>query len=100
MKLKLFSFLGLLFFCPLVIAQTVSTAYSTQINSTFANLDKTKVPHKLLIDYAMEFEELSAFNGAMTADNFLHRGHYTGIYNTLLMARVQVGGVPSQPYDF
>jgi hypothetical protein len=35
-------------------AQTVNTDYATQINSTFANLDKTKVPNKLLIDYAME----------------------------------------------
>lgn len=96
MKLKLFSFLGLAMLCSLfTAAQTVSTAYATQINSTFANLDKSKVPHKLLIDYAMEFEELSAFNGTLTADNFLHRGHYTGIYNTLLMARVQTGGVPS-----
>jgi hypothetical protein len=70
-------------------AQTVNTDYATQINSIFANLDKTKVPNKLLIDYAMEFEELSAFGGTMTADNIIHRGNYTGIYNTLLMARVQ-----------
>jgi hypothetical protein len=72
-------------------AQTVNTDYATQINSTFANLDKSKVPNKLLIDYAMEFEELSGFSGTMTADNILHRGNYTGIYNTLLMARVQAG---------
>lgn len=70
-------------------AQTVSTDYATQINSVFANLDKTKVPHKLLIDYAMEFAELSAYNGTLTTDNAVHRGTYTEIYNTLLMARVQ-----------
>lgn len=52
-----------LLFCLLTIgsiqAQTVSTDYATQINPVFANLDKTKVPHKILIDYAMEFAELS-----------------------------------------
>jgi hypothetical protein len=72
-----------------VKAQTVNTAYATQINATFANLDKTKVPQKLLVDYAMEFAELSAYNGTLTADNIVHRGQYTAIYNTLLMSRVQ-----------
>lgn len=86
-------FLRTILFCLFAMgslqAQSVSTDYATQINSVFANLDKTKVPHKLLIDYAMEFAELSAFNGTLTADNALHRGTYTEIYNTLLMARVQ-----------
>lgn len=93
MKPTLFFFRGMflcmLFFAFSINAQTVSTAYATQINSTFANLDKTKVPQKLLIDYAMEFAELSAYNGTLTTDNILHRGHYTAIYNTLLMSRVQ-----------
>ncbi len=84
---------GLLFLCLFstcfLQAQTVSTAYATQINSTFANLDKTKIPHKLLVDYAMEFEELSAYNGTLTNENLVNVGNFTGIYNTLLMARVQ-----------
>ncbi|WP_299551896.1 hypothetical protein [Seonamhaeicola sp.] len=69
-------------------AQTVSTAYQTQINSTFAGVDKTKIPHQLLVDYAMEFAELSAYSGTLTSDNLTHRGHLTAIYHTLLMARV------------
>ena len=83
---------GLLLLCffatQLVTAQTVSTDYATQINSTFSNLDKTRIPHKLLVDYAMEFEELSNFNGVLTSNNITNKGTYTGIYNTLLMARV------------
>ena len=78
-----------LFATHFVQAQTVSTAYATQINATFANLDKTKIPHKLLVDYAMEFEELSAYNGTLTTQNLVNAGNYKGIYNTLLMARVQ-----------
>ncbi len=91
-KLLFFS-KGLLLLClfatPFVNAQTVNTDYATQINSTFANLDKTKIPQKLLVDYAMEFEELSNFNGTITTTNVINVGNYTGIYNTLLMARVQ-----------
>ena len=78
-----------LFATHFVQAQTVSTAYATQINATFANLDKTKIPHKLLVDYAMEFEELSAYNGTLTTQNLVNAGNYKGIYNTLIMARVQ-----------
>ena len=36
----------------------------------------------------MEFEELSNFNGVLTSNNITNKGTYTGIYNTLLMARV------------
>lgn len=84
---------GLLLLClfatQFVTAQSVNTEYATQINSTFANLDKTRIPHKLLVNYAMEFEELSAFNGTLSSQNFVNVGNYKGIYNTLLMSRVQ-----------
>lgn len=81
--------LTLCLFPKQIHSQTVSTDYATQINSVFANVDKSKVPHKLLVDYAMEFAELSAYNGVLTPENIVNRGHYTNIYNTLLMARVQ-----------
>ncbi len=72
-------------------AQTVNTNFATQINSTFAGINKNNVPHSLLADYAMEFAELSAYNGTLTANNIVHKGTYTSIYNTLLMARVKTG---------
>lgn len=75
------------------IAQTVNTTFATQINNTLSGLDKSKVPHKLLKDQAMEFAELGAFNGTLTTDNIVHRGNYAALYNTLLMSRVQ-SGVP------
>jgi hypothetical protein len=74
-------------------AQTVNTTFATQINNTLSGLDKSKVPHKLLKDQAMEFAELGAFNGTLTTDNIVHRGNYAALYNTLLMSRVQ-SGVP------
>jgi len=41
-------------------AQTVNTEWATKINQTFAGMDKNKVPHSLLRDYAMEFTNLDA----------------------------------------
>lgn len=93
--------LCLLLFGFLSHAQTVNTDYATQINAVFANLDKSKIPNKLLVDYAMEFEELSNFNGSISANNIVTAGTYTNIYNTLLMSRVQ-SGVPGlvSPQNF
>ena len=82
--------LGSLFYTT---AQTVNTTFASQINNALSGLDKSKVPHKLLKDQAMEFVELGAFNGTLTTDNIVHRGNYAALYNTLLMARVQ-SGVP------
>lgn len=70
-------------------AQEIDTTYAEAINRVFAGLDMTRVPHNLLKDYAMEFIDLEAYNGELTENNFLHRGHYASIYNTLLMARPQ-----------
>jgi hypothetical protein len=70
--------------------QEISSDYATQTNSIFAGISKTRVPNGLLLDYAMEFAELSAFNGAtLTNENTITTSQYTDIYNTLLMARVQ-----------
>lgn len=74
---------------PLLKAQTVSTVYATQINSAFAGVDKSKVPHQLLKDYAMEFTELAAYNGVLTDTNYVQKSAFKSIYNTLFMARVQ-----------
>ena len=88
---------GIFIFCLLLSnlanAQSVSTAYATQINATFANLDKTRIPHKLLVDYAMEFAELSGYKGTLTNENIVNRGQFTSIYNTLLMSRVNTNVV-------
>ena len=97
MKKLLYFSKGLLLFCLFathsIQAQTISTAYASQINATFANLDKTRIPHKLLVDYAMEFAELSGYNGVLTTENIVNRGQFTSIYNTLLMSRVNTSVV-------
>jgi hypothetical protein len=83
-------------------AQEIDTTFADKINRVFAGLDKSKVPHNLLKDYAMEFIDLEAYNGEFTENNFLHRGHYVSIYNTLLMARTQTevpGLVPPEQFE-
>lgn len=70
-------------------AQTINTSYKTAINAKFAGIDKTKVPHKLLINQGMEFAELTDYSGAITNTNWATRGKFTDVYNTLLMSRTQ-----------
>lgn len=80
----------LLFFSNNVIqSQTVSNDYKNTINQVFSGVDLNKVPHHLLSDYAMEFVDLSAYNGTNTANNFVHKGIFASGYKTLLMARTQ-----------
>lgn len=81
-------------------AQTISTDFATQINSTFAGVNKSKVPHQLLKDYAMEFTELAAYNGVLTDTNYVQRAAYKSIYNTLFMARVQTVSSLINPANF
>lgn len=70
-------------------AQTVSNDFKNTINDVFAGVDLTKVPHHLLLDYAMEFVDIRSYNGVATDTNYVHKGIYTAGYNTLLMARTQ-----------
>lgn len=72
-----------------VEAQTVNTEWAAKINQTFAGIDKNKVPHSLLRDYAMEFTDLAAYNGVLTDTSYVSKASLTSIYNTLLMARVK-----------
>jgi hypothetical protein len=70
-------------------AQTeINTSFSTQMNTVFANLDKTKVPYGYLRDYAMEFTNLENYNGKATlADsNLTDMGNFWEVYNTLISA--------------
>lgn len=70
-------------------AQSINTEWATRINQTFAGVDKDKIPHSLLRDYAMEFTDLSMYNGTLSDTNFVSRGKLKSIYNTLVMARVK-----------
>lgn len=42
---------------------TIDTSFRTQMNTVFANIDKSKVPNGILRDYTMEFTNLEYYNG-------------------------------------
>ena len=68
---------------------TLDTSYATQINYIFANVDKSRIPHGILIDYGMEFTDLRQFNGtAPLADsNKCDLAAFYDVYNSLVMSR-------------
>lgn len=69
----------------------INTSFAEQINHVFQHIDKKRVPHGLLQDYAFEFTELSAYNGIVVDSNAVHVGTYQKIYNTLFMAQIREG---------
>lgn len=101
MKIKLPVLLLLFFVFGYLSAQEVifegntelNTSYADTINHIFEHLDKTKIPHGLLLDQAIEFTHISAYHGAINDTNQVYIGNYKAIYNTLLMSRTQQEGM-------
>lgn len=85
-------FIALVLYCPNLHAQkNISTKFADRINYIFQYVDKSKVPHGLLLDYAMEFADLKNYSGALTDSNYVYLNNYRSIYNTLVASRVRKG---------
>ena len=70
-------------------AQTeIDTHWKNQINPIFQGLNKNRVPHKVLLDYAMEFTNVPAYNGTLTDSTYVDATILGNIYKTLFMAKV------------
>jgi hypothetical protein len=50
----------------------VNTTWKNEVNKIFDKLDVKKVPHGLLLDRAMEFTNVPAYNGKLTDSTFLY----------------------------
>jgi hypothetical protein len=76
----------LLFLLPLLsMAQiNVNNRWKSSINPIFENLDKSKIPSGMLLDYAMEFTDVTAYNGVLTDSTFINTHVMGGNINTLL----------------
>lgn len=59
------------------------------MNTVFGSLDKTKIPHGILLDYGMEFTNVPAYNGTLTDSTYSDKSSLNQIYNTLLSSRVR-----------
>ena len=96
--LLLFAFLFSLFTNA---QQEINTTFATQMNSVFGPLDKTKVPHGVLLDYGMEFTNVPAYNGTLTDSTYSDKSTLKQIYNTLLSSRVrEVSSIWVTPVEY
>lgn len=79
-------------------AQTdINTSFSDRMNYIFQPLEKNRVPNGLLLDYAMEFTNLSNFNGTtLTDSNKVMTSEFWEIYNTLYLSRIHPNGFTIQ----
>ena len=77
----------LLFLMPLIMkAQiNVDNQWKNSINPIFVNLDKSKVQSGMLLDYAMEFADVTAYNGALTDTTYIDAIVLGDIYKTLFL---------------
>ncbi len=79
----------LLLLCLLATAQKhVNAEWEKQINEVFGGLDFSKVPKGILLDYAMEFTNVQAYNGTITDSTAINAGVMSSIYKTLFMGKV------------
>jgi hypothetical protein len=79
----------LLLFSILAMAQKeIDTQWKNQINSIFQGMDKSRVPNEILLDYAMEFTNVPAYNGTITDSTFVNANAIGNIYKTLFMGKV------------
>lgn len=66
----------------------IDSQWANQINPIFNGLDKSRVPHAVLLDYAMEFTDVMAYNGVLTDSTAIDVNVYSNIYKTLFMGKV------------
>ena len=84
-------FLALLLalFCQNLTAQIhVDNQWKNIINPIFNNLDKSKIQSGILLDYAMEFTDVPAYNGITTDTTYIDANILGSIYKTLFMGKV------------
>lgn len=79
----------LLLLPSLLFAQIhVDNNWKNSINPIFENLDKTKISSGMLLDYAMEFTDVEAYNGVVTDSTYVNANVVGDIYKTLFMSKV------------
>lgn len=71
------------------------------LQSTFSNLDKSKIETGLLLDAAVEFADLKKYNGIPTDSSYTSTKIIGDIYNTIVMSKVSANqGTLKPPADF
>jgi len=86
---NLLSLLALFWTLNVCAQQEVSNSFADAISNVFSTLDKNRIPHGILLDCAMEFTNVPAFNGVLTDSNYVNPNVLKEIYNTLLMGQMR-----------
>ena len=66
MKKSIFLLCYFCFSLSLLAQPTINGEWTETVNETFSELEKERIPTGILLDYAMEFADVAAYNGAMT----------------------------------
>ena len=102
MKNLFLKFSLFLFSVGALAQQEINTTFASKMATLFSPLNKAKVPNGILLDIAMEFTNVPAYNGTLTDSTFVTPKSLKEIYNTLLMGRVReepAGIVSSQAFE-
>ncbi|PIE50921.1 MAG: hypothetical protein CSA38_00865 [Flavobacteriales bacterium] len=71
------------------------------LQNKFKDLDKSKIPHGLLLDAAVEFIDLKKYNGTIPDSSYTSPKILQNIYNTLVMSRLSNATIfEKTPMDF
>jgi hypothetical protein len=90
----------LLFLPTLLVAQVhVDNNWKTIINPIFNNLDKSKIQSGMLLDYAMEFTDVKAYNGILTDTTYVDSNILGSMYKTLFMSKVAADTIHTPLYE-
>jgi hypothetical protein len=80
------------------IQAQVDTTYATRVNYIFNHIDKTKIPHGLLKDAALETAELGNYNGTVLVDStMVYYRNWDDIYLTLATAQIHSNASATLP---
>jgi hypothetical protein len=97
--MKNLTYLILLLPCLLFAQIHVDNNWANEINPIFQNLDKSKIQSGMLLDYAMEFTDVTAYNGTLTDSTYLNANVVGDIYKTLFMSKVSADTTHTPLYD-
>ncbi|MUV04628.1 hypothetical protein GN157_13000 [Flavobacterium rakeshii] len=74
----------------------VNTQWRNEVNSVFSHIELGRVPNNVLLDYAFEFTDVTAYNGTLTDSTAINVDVFSDIYSTLYMGNT-VQNNPSFP---
>ena len=86
MKKNIFLLCCLCFSLSMLAQPTINGEWTEMINETFGDLEKERIPTGILLDYAMEFADVTAYDGAMTDTTAINLRVFSNIYKTFLWA--------------